>query len=71
MSPDFDIDYYENIIDEDAFESPVLSSKLPVKSSVKAKTSHQKRIQKINKLKPGKLLVITTQTVVSLCTLDL
>lgn len=71
MSPEFDTDYYENILDEDVFESPVISSRLSVKSSVKSKTSHQKRMKKIQKLKPGKLLVITTKTVVSLCTLEL
>lgn len=69
MSPEFDTDYYENIVDEDVFESPVISSKLSVKSSVKSKTSHQKRMNRIHRMKPGKLLVITTKTVVSLCTL--
>lgn len=71
MSPEFDTDYYENIMDEDVFESPVICSKLSVKSSVKSKTSHQKRMKRIQKLKPGKLLVITTKTVVSLCSLDI
>lgn len=68
MRPEVDIDYYKSICEDDMFESPVLNSKLAVKSSVKSKTTHQKRMSKWMKLKAtGHLnLLRTTHTLITI-----
>lgn len=67
MKPDVDIDYYQSIKEEDVFDSPVLNSKLPVKSSVKLKTTHQKRMSKWMKLKAtGHFLLRTTRNIITI-----